>query len=65
MYDTSIAKTFQIADVRRPCSSSSLAPINNLFLLKIGGTLADGSNCRIIERYDIQKNIWELIDPAI
>lgn len=58
VYDTSMAKIIKIADVRKPCSSSSLVPINNHFLLKIGGTLSDGSNCRVIERYDTQRNIW-------
>ena len=64
MFDTETQQSVRISSVKRPCSSSALVAVNSSYLLKIGGTMDNSTNCRSIERYDLHRNTWDLLDPT-
>lgn len=47
-----------LADCNFETVMSLLLPLNDRFIVKLGGIAADGKQCDQVERYDCFTNVW-------
>jgi N-acetylneuraminic acid mutarotase len=64
-FDPQTGKTMKLSDCLQASNSPTCCTFANKYIYKFGGNNNDGSLVQIVERYDIDSNRWEQIDPKL